>query len=79
MIKKMLMFIFILIILNTLTGCRSNPDGRYPSVLIDPSKFGAVRRIDIGGKYEYVNFEVTETDTGKDVIVRFERRTDDPD
>ena len=74
MTKKMLMLIFILVILNTLTGCRAS---RRPSVLIDPSTFGPVSRIDIGSKYEYVNFDVTETDTGKDVIVHFERRADE--
>ena len=75
MSKKMLMLMFILIIPNTLTGCAS----RRPSVIIEPSTFGAASRIDIGSKYEYVNFDVTETDTGKDVIVHFERRTDEAD
>ena len=75
MSKRMLMLIFILVILHTLTGCRTNC---LPSVHIDTSTFGAVSRIDIGNKYKYVNFDVTETDTGKDVIVHFERRTDEP-
>lgn len=66
--------VMLALILCTLTGCHSN---RRPSVLINPSTFEAVSRIDIGSKYEYVNFDVTETDTGKDVIVHFERRTDD--
>lgn len=65
--------VMLILILCTLTGCNAN---RHPSVLIDVSTFGAVSRIDIGNKYEYVNFDVTETDTGKDVIVHFERRTD---
>ena len=68
--------VMLVLILGTLTGCQAN---RRPSVLIDPSTFRAVHRIDIGNKYEYVNFDVTETDTGKDVIVHFERRTDEPD
>ena len=66
----------LVLILGTLTGCTAN---RHPSVLIDLGTFNAVSRIDIGSKYEYVNFDVTETDTGKDVIVHFERRTDEPD
>ena len=57
--------VMLVLILGTLTGCHSN---RCPSVLIDPSTFGAVYRIDIGNKYEYVNFDVAETDTGKDVF-----------
>lgn len=71
--KRIVMLVFIL---GTLTGCNTN---RHPSVLIDQSTFGVVSRIDIGDKYEYINFDVTETDTGKDVIVHFERRTDEPD
>ena len=66
--------VMLVLILGTLTGCHSN---RRPSVLIDPSTIGFVSRIDIGSKYEYVSFDVTETDTGKDVIVHFERRTDE--
>ena len=66
--------VMLVLILGTLTGCHAN---RHPSVLIDLSTFDAVSRIDIGNKYEYVNFDVIETDTGKDVIVHFERRTDD--
>ena len=66
--------VMLVLILGTLTGCHSN---RCPSVLIDPSTFGAVYRIDIGNKYEYVNFDVAETDTGKDVLVHFERRAAD--
>lgn len=76
MSKRMLMLIFILVILNILTGCYG---GRCPSVIIDKSAFEAVSRIDIGNKYEYVSFDVTETDMGKDVIVHFERRTDATD
>ena len=74
MSKRMIMLIFILVILNTLTGCSTF----RPSVIIDESAFGGDSRIDIGNKYKYVNFDVTETDTGKDVIVHFERRTDEP-
>ena len=73
MSKRMLMLISILVIMNILTGCLA---GRRPSVLIDKSTFEAVIRIDIGNKYEFVDFDITETDTGKDVIVHFERRTD---
>jgi hypothetical protein len=76
MIKRILMLIFILVILNTLTGC-GNTTSRRPSVLIDTNEFEACKRIDIGSKYEYVNFDVIETTTGKDVIVHFERRSDD--
>ena len=76
MSKRMFMLIFILVVLNILTGCRAS---RRPSVLIDKSTFDAVIRIDIGYKYEFVDFDITETDTGKDVIVHFERRTDEPD
>lgn len=71
--KRMFLLIFILVILNILTGCHVS---RRPSVLIDKSTFEAVIRIDIGNKYEFVDFDITETDTGKDVIVHFERRTD---
>lgn len=75
--KRIVMLVLILVlILGTLTGCNEN---RHPSVLIDSGTFKAVSRIDIGNKYEYVNFDVTETDTGKDVIVHFERRTDEND
>lgn len=71
--KKIIM---LALILSTLTGCQEN---RHPSVLIDSGMFKAVSRIDIGNKYEYVNFDVNETDTGKDVIVHFERRTNESD
>ena len=74
MYKRIVMLVVMLVlILGTLTGCTSS---RHPSVIIDPSTFDAVCRIDIGDKYEYVNFDVTETDTGKDVVVHFKRRTD---
>lgn len=63
--------VMLVLILGTLTGCSEN---RRPSVMIDQSAFKTFSRIDIGNKYEYVNFDVTETDTGKDVIVHFERR-----
>lgn len=74
MSKKMFMLIFILVILNTLTGCHVSP---RPSVIIEQGTFVEDNRIDIGSKYKYVNFDVTETDVGKDVIVHFERRTDE--
>ena len=77
MSKRIIMLIFILVILNTLTGC--NTTSRRPSILIDTDAFEACKRIDIGSKYEYVNFDVIETTTGKDVIVHFERRTDETD
>lgn len=73
--KRIIMLVLVLI-LGMLTGCNEN---RHPSVIIDSSTFQAVSRIDIGNKYKYVNFDVTETDTGKDVIVHFERRTDESD
>lgn len=66
--------VMLVLILGTLTGCQSN---RRPSVIIDPSLFRGVHRIDIGNKYEYVNFDVADTGTGKDVIVHFERRTNE--
>lgn len=66
--------VMLVLILGTLTGCQAN---RRPSVFIDTNAFKASHRIDIGNKYEYVNFDVAETDTGKDVIVHFERRTDE--
>lgn len=69
--------VMLVLILGTLTGCNNNIRSRYPSVIIDPSMFESFNRIDIGNKYEYVNFDVTETDTGKDVIVHFERRTNE--
>ena len=72
--RRLAVLMLILTILGTLTGCHAS---RRPSVLIDPSAFEAVNRIDIGDKYEYVSFDVTETDIGRDVIVHFERRTDE--
>lgn len=66
--------IMLVLILSTLTGCQAN---RRPSVFIDTNAFKAFHRIDIGNKYEYVNFDVTETDTSRDVIVHFKRRTDE--
>lgn len=66
--------IMLVLILSTLTGCQAN---RRPSVLVDTSAFRAFHRIDIGNKYKYVNFDVAKTDTGKDVIIHFERRTNE--
>lgn len=49
------------------TGCSA----RYPAVRIDPAPLESVACIDIGSRYEYIDFDVVTTDSGKDVIVHF--------
>ena len=73
---KKIMLMLTLSALCTITGCSN----RYPRVCIDTGAFKAVQSIDIGNNYKYVDFDVIETDTGKDVIVHFERNNEnEPD
>ena len=75
--KKIIMMVICLAMLISVTGCGHKRV--YPKVFIDTAPMYSMHEIDIGDKYEYVNFDITETDSGKDVIVHFERRTDEPD
>ena len=75
--KKIITMVLCAAMLISVTGCGLRH--RYPKVLIDTHPTYPINEIDIGDKYEYVHFDLAETDTGKDVIVHFERRTDEPD
>ena len=75
--KKIIMIVLFISMIISVTGCGMKRV--YPKVLIDTHPTHPINEIDIGDKYEYVHFDITETDSGKDVIVHFERRTDEPD
>lgn len=65
-IKWIFMLLLVMLILAGLTGC-----SRYPAVRIDPAPLESVACITIGSRYEYIDFDVVTTDSGKDVIVHF--------
>lgn len=59
--------ISLLIIMIIATGCSN----RYPNVRIDTHAIKSGVEIDIGSRYEYVDFDVVTTDSGKDVVIHF--------
>lgn len=65
--KRIMVSILALIATFTITGCSS----KYPAVRIDPSPLESVSCINIGSRYEYIDFDVVTTDAGKDVIIHF--------
>ena len=69
--------ILALIIMVTTTGCINSKE-TYPRILIDPSADKNYRVIDVGYPYVYSDFDVSTTDSGKDIIVHFDLgRTDE--
>lgn len=73
--KKTIFIFFIsiislVIIMIVTTGCSN----RYPNVRIDTHALESYVEIDIGNRYEYVDYDVVMTDSGKDVVVHFDLR-----
>ena len=72
---KQLIFILLVTMFTVMvaTGCSN----RYPNVQVDTHPIKSAVEIDIGNSYEYVDYDVVQTDSGKDVTVHFERRSDE--
>ena len=73
MSRKIIIALLALSISCIMSGCTS----RYPIISIDTAPFAAIQSIDIGEKYEFIDYDVARTATGKDLIIHFERRTDE--
>ena len=65
--KKLILFVLLVIIAMSLSGCNES----YPFICINTAMFADTRKIDIGSNYEYMGFDVSDTSNGKDVILHF--------
>ena len=68
--KRLIIILLLIFAVMTVTGCSN----RYPNVQIDTHAFESVLEIDIGNKYEYVDYDVITTDSGKDIVIHFDLR-----
>ena len=62
----------VLMLLSTLLLSACNES--YPSVIINDSIKSDSRRISIGQPYKYDGFNISDTDSGKDLVLHFIKR-----
>ena len=65
--KKLIVVAIALILLFTLSGCREH----LPTVEVHSGAWTSYITIDIGKPYAYKDFDIEETDEGKDLILHF--------
>ena len=65
--KRLIFAVFSTVSLLTLSGCGE----QYPTVEVHNGPWKSYITIDIGKQYVYKDFDVEETDGGKDLILHF--------
>ena len=68
MYNRIIMIFILLLLVFTCSGC----DEDYPYVRVHNSRVESNRVISIGKPYTYIDFDLEDTDGGKDLILHFE-------